>query len=185
VKSVRKRNAMTETDSITINSSPRKALAKLTILAIGLTAAAAIVVPVFGFFLLPPLWAHAETVIICIAALMAVWVLLAALGITIGHRPRVEIGPESFVTQGIVGRRSRRWSDVAGEFTVVTVKWQRHVAYRLTREFKESTPPSPSAAMAGYDEAIIFCGELSIGAQQLADLLNQWKQRAPTRPPAE
>ena len=114
---------MTETDSITINPSPRKALAKLTVLAIGLTAAAVIVVPVFGFFLLPPLWAHAETVIISFAALMAVWVLLAALGITIGHRPRVEIGPDGFVTQGIVGRRSRRWSDVAGEFAVVTVKW--------------------------------------------------------------
>jgi len=177
--------AMTESNSITINPSLPRALVKLALLAIASTVAAAILVPAFGYFLLPPLWAHKETVIICFAAFMAFWVLLGAIVIPIGHRPRVEIGPDGFVTQGIVGRRTRRWSDVAGEFTVVTVKWQRHVAYRLTREFKESTPPSPSAAMAGYDEAIIFCGELSIDAQQLADLLNHWKENARIDPAVE
>ena len=39
--------------------------------------------------------------------------------------------------------------------------------------------------MAGYDEAIIFCGELSIDAQQLADLLNHWKENARIDPAVE
>jgi hypothetical protein len=58
------------------------------------------------------------------------------------------------------------------------------VAYRLTDTFKESALIKPVASLAGNDEAILICGELAIGAGELADVLNRWRQGVPSATPS-
>jgi hypothetical protein len=95
---------------------------------------------------------------------------IAVLGAVSWARPRVEIGPDGFVDYGIVGHRSRRWSDIKGSVTVIRVGWpigvglRPVVAYPLTDAFKESARIKPVASLAGNDEAVLICGELAIGA---------------------
>ena len=112
------------------------------------------------------------------------------LGAVIWARPRVEIGPDGFVDYGIVGHRSRLWNDIEGSFTVIRVGWpiavglRPVVAYRLNETFKKSARIKPVASLEGNDEAILICGELAIGAGELADLLNRWKHSAPSATPS-
>jgi hypothetical protein len=117
------------------------------------------------------------------------WVILAATGAlvlccsgpiflaaVIWRRPRVEIGPEGFVARNAFGSRSRRWSDIEGSFVVIKVGLSKSVGYRLARVFKESARIKPSTLFAGNDEVIGGAYDIPIG--KLAELLNQYKERA-------
>jgi len=172
---------MTPPTSITIGPSVFKVLGKLVILSIAITALVAVLVVLVGFVAVPWLFIHAETIIAGTAVGFACYCGMAALGTIIWGRPRIEIGPECFADYGIVGHRSRRWCDIEGDFTVIIVSLQAVVAYRLTDAFKASTRIQLVASLAGNDEAILVSGELEIGARELAEMLNQWKQRAPSR----
>jgi hypothetical protein len=165
---------------VTVGPSPLKVLGKLAIAAVAITVGASILVVFVGSLAAPWLLSHAEIIIACTAALLACCCGVAVPGAAVWGRPRVEIGPDGFVTRGVIGNRSRRWSDIEGSFTVIRVGLQSMVAYRLTDAFKESARIQPSASLAGNDEAILFCGELAIGAGELADVLNRWKQGVPS-----
>jgi hypothetical protein len=174
----------------TVGPSPLKILAKLAIVS-GATTGGVTILVVFlellaavgllGVLAVPPeLWSYRWIIIACTAALTACYCGIAVLGAIIWRRPRVEIGPDGFVDYGILGHRSRRWSDIEGSFTVIRFGWGRVVAYRLTDTFKESARINPIASLAGNDEAILICGELAIAARELADVLNRWKQGVPS-----
>jgi hypothetical protein len=117
---------------------------------------------------------YAGIIIGCAAALAVSYCALGTVAATFLGRPRVEIGPDGFVTRGVVGNRARRWSDVAGSFTVIRAGLEAVVAYRLTDAFKEGRIKLGSLP-AGYDESISFCEELVLGAAELAEVLNQRK----------
>lgn len=171
---------MTVAPSVTVGPSPLKIFGGLAFLSIAGTAGVAIVVVLFGFLSHPWLLANAWTIIAGTAALLAGWCALGVFGAIIWHRPRVEIDSGGFVAQGTFGRRPRRWSDIEGGFAVIRVGLQSVVAYRLTDGFKELARIQPIASLAEYDEAISFCGELALGAGELADLLNRWKHDMPS-----
>jgi hypothetical protein len=128
------------------------------------------------------LWSYRWIIVGCTAAIVACCCGIAILGAVLWTRPRIEIGPEGFVDYGVIGHRWRSWSDIEGSFTVIRVGWpfsvglQPVVAYRLTEAFKDLARIKPVASLAGNDEAILICGELAIGAGELADFLNRWKQ---------
>jgi hypothetical protein len=173
---------MTPPTCVTIGPSPLKLLGTAVITSIAITAGASILVVFVGFLTGPWLLSHAGIIIACTAALLACyWGIAMPVAITCG-RPRVEIGPDGFDTHGILGHRWRRWSDIEGGFAVVRVGLQPTVAYRLTGPLKESARIQPIASLAGqgHDEAILFCGELAMGAGELAEVLNQWKQGVPS-----
>ena len=164
---------------VIVGPSPPRILGKLLLASAAITAGAAVISVVVGFVAVPPLLANAEMITAVTAAVLACFTVIAMSGATFGRRPRVEVGPEGFDVRGIVGHRFRRWGDVDGDFAVVKGRWQAAVAYRLSNAVKASTPVQPPAGLAGYDEAIAICGELTIGARQLADLLNRWKRGEP------
>ena len=171
---------MTPPASVTVGPSPLKILGTLAIVAIAGTVGVYLVVMFLPFLTGPWLRLHAQVIIVGTAATLVCYCVLAVLGAVIWRRPRVEIGPEGFVDYGTVGHRSRRWSDIEGAFVVIRSGWRSVVAYRLTDAFKQSTPIKPLASLAPNDEAILVCGELTLGARELADVLNQWKQGAPS-----
>jgi hypothetical protein len=138
-----------------------------------------VVVALVGFVASPWLLSSAWAIIGCTAALLAGYCGAATLGAVVCRRPRVEIGPDGFVTYGLVGHRSRRWTDIEGRFAVIRVGLQSAVAYRLAGDLKESARIRPATSPAGSDETILICGELAMGAGQLADVLNQWKDGLP------
>jgi hypothetical protein len=80
----------------------------------------------------------------------------------------------------LLGHRSRRWSDIEGSFVVIRVGLQSVIAYRLTGAFKASARIRPAPSLAGNDEAILICGELAMGAGELVEVLNRWKQGMPS-----
>lgn len=117
------------------------------------------------------------------------WLLVAAIGAlvvcccgammlaaAIGHRPRVEIGPDGFVVRTVFGSRSRRWSDVEGDFVVIKVGLGKTAAYRVSEACKRSAGIKRPKWLAGNDEGISGAYRVPIG--QLAELLNQRKGRA-------
>jgi hypothetical protein len=165
---------------VTVGPSPLKILGKVAIVAIAMTVGAPILVVFVGFLAAPALLSHVWIITACTAALGACYCGIAVLGAVIWGRPRVEIGPDGFVDHGVLGHRTRRWSDIEGSFTVIRFGWGRVVAYRLTDTFKESARINPIASLAGNDEAILICGELAIAARELADVLNRWKQGVPS-----
>jgi hypothetical protein len=176
--------------TVTVGPSPLKILGSVAIASVAITVGVTILVVflellaavgLLGLLAVSPwLWSYRWMIIACTAALVACYCGIAVLGAVIWARPRVEIGPDGFVDYGIVGHRSRRWSDIKGSFTVIRVGWpigvglRPVVAYRLTDAFKESARIKPVASLAGNDEAILICGELAIGAEELADVLNRW-----------
>jgi hypothetical protein len=177
-------NAMSPAPSVTVGPSPLKIFGGIALLSIAGTGGVAIFVVFFGFLAHPWLLANAWTIIAGAAALLAGWCALAVFGALIWRRPRVEIDSDGFVTQGTFGRRPRRWNDIEGGFAVIRVGLQSVVAYRLTDAFKECVRIQPISSLAEYDEAISFCGELAIGAEELADLLNRWKHDVPSATPS-
>jgi hypothetical protein len=172
--------------TVAVGPSPLKVFWKLAIASIAITVAAPIFVVFVGFLAAPSLLSYAWIITACTAALGACYCGFAVYGAVNWGRPRVEIGPDGFVDYGIIGHRSRRWSDIEGSFTVIRVGWpigiglQSVVAYRLTDDFKASARIRPIASLEGNDEAILICAELAIGARELADVLNQWKQGVPS-----
>lgn len=94
----------------------------------------------------------------------------------VANKPRVEIGMDGFVRRTIFGTRSRRWSDVKGEFAVAWVGPIRAIAYCVTPQFREAAGIKPQPILKGYDEDIT--GAYSISLFELAELLNEHKRRA-------
>jgi len=176
--------------AITVGPRPLKILGELALVSIAGTAGVSILVVFLGFLTHPWFLSNAWTIIACAAAILVCWCVIAVLGAFLWGRPRVEIGPEGFTDYGILGHRSRRWSDIDGNFTVIGVGWpfavgrRRVVAYRLAGAFKGSAR-GKSAWLAGNDEAILICPELTIGAEQLAEVLNRWKQGVPSATPSD
>ncbi|HWE97807.1 MAG TPA: hypothetical protein VG269_27880 [Tepidisphaeraceae bacterium] len=166
--------------SVLVGPSPVKILGSVLVAAPLAVAGLAILIKFMGF--LGPFWLryHSNTILLCIAAAAACFCGIAIFVAMLGGRPYVEIGPDGFVTRGVAGIRSRSWGDVEGDFVVVKGWFQSTIAYRLTDAFKElRRRAGSSTSPAGYDEAITFCGELRMPAEELAALLNQWKQGAP------
>jgi hypothetical protein len=145
--------------SVTVGPSPLKILRQVAIVFVAGTVGFSILVAFLGFLGAPWLLFNAWTIIACTAVLLACYCAIAVLGAVIWGLPRVEIGPDGFVDHGVLGHRSRRWSDIKGSFTVIRVGWpigvglRPVVAYRLTDAFKESARIRPVASLAGNDEA--------------------------------
>jgi hypothetical protein len=90
--------------------------------------------------------------------------------------PRLVIGPEGFVLHRLVGRRSRKWEEIDGEFAVIKIGWFKNVAYKLTAECKARIGKKPTSPLSGYDEAVLV-DPLPLSAKRLAELLNENKKR--------
>ena len=162
--------------SITVLPSPIRVLRQVMLGSIVGVAGLAVMIVFLEYLGQPWLLAHARVLIVSALAIGAVFSGFAVFGALQWRRPRVEIGPDGFVTFGITSHRPRRWINVEGDFVVTRMALQPAVAYRLTDAFKQSLPKPPPASPTGTDEAITFCGELTMGAKELADLLNQRKQ---------
>ena len=172
---------MTPSTPVTVGPSPLKILGKVAIASIGITVGVPILIVLVGFLNQAPwLLSHVWIITACTAALVTCYCGVAVLVAIISGQPRVEIGPDGFVDHGVLGHRLCRWSDIEGDFAVIRVGLQSVVAYRLTDAFKESARIKPIPSLAGNDEAILICGELAIGAGELAEVLNQWKQGVPS-----
>jgi hypothetical protein len=168
---------------MTVGPSPLKVLVGTAMVTVLATVGACILILFTACLGNPWPLLHARWIVVCTAAAFAGFSGFAVLGALVWARPRVEIGPDGFVTQGFLGRRPRRWEDVDGDFAAVRSGWQRVVAYRITAAARARAGPRPSNSPKGYDEAILFCTELSIGARELADLLNRWKRDSPAAAP--
>src|SRR5260370_31992545 len=101
---------MTPSPSITIGPSPLKVLGQVAIVFVVGTLGLSILVVFLGFLGTPWLLSNAWTIIAYIAALLACFCVSAVPGTMVWGRPRVEIGPDGFVTRGVIGCRSRRCS---------------------------------------------------------------------------
>jgi len=114
------------------------------------------------------------TVVACVVAvaLMSVLHLLAALR----QRPRLIITRDGFVFEKLFGRDMHQWEEIDGPFAVIKVGWNEAVAYNLTPEYKARTGKKPASSLSGYDAAILR-GALPCSARELAQLLNEHKQR--------
>src|SRR5207248_2247986 len=148
---------MTLPTAVTIGPSPLKLLGTAVVTSVAITAGVSLLVVFLGFLVVPWFLAHAGTIIAGTAALLACYWAVAVPVAVVCRWPRVEIGPDGFNTQGILGHRRRRWSDVEGGFAVARVGLQPAVAYRITGACKESAGVQPIASLAkqGYDEAIL------------------------------
>jgi hypothetical protein len=169
---------MTPPAPIIVGPSPLKILGSVAIVSVVGVALVFVLIQVMAVLATPWPLLHAGIILACTTVVLASYCVIALLVAIVWGRPRVEIRPDGFIDSGAAGSRSRRWSDIEGGFVVIRVWWQPKVAYRLTDAFKQSTRIKPIAALAGYDEAILICGELAIGAAALAEILNQHKQRA-------
>ncbi len=174
--------AMVPAISVTVGPSPLKILGKLAIGSVAFTAVVGILILFMGFLGSAWILSLAWIILICTVALLACYCAIAVIVAGLCGLPRVEIGADGFVDYGIVGHRSRRWSDIEGSFVVIRVGLQRVVAYHLTAAAKESIRLMPGTSLRGYDEALLICGELEMGTAQLAEVLNQWKLGLPTPP---
>jgi hypothetical protein len=186
---------MSSSATVTIGPSPRKIIGGIVVASMAILGGLTILVLALEFLasvgllgllpVSPRLWARRWAIVGGLATLFAGYRGVALLGTMAWGRPRVEIGPDGFADYGVIGRRSRRFLDIEGSFTVIrvgwpfAVGWQPVVAYRLTDAFKASTRIRPLDFLPGYDEAILVCGELAIGAAELADLLNDRKRGLP------
>jgi len=168
--------------SVIIGPSAIKVLGEVMLGAVVGTACVYVFILIFGFIANPWLLAHALTIVEWVVAFFACFGVIGVIVARTCRRPRVEIGPDGFVCQGISGFRTRRWSDVEGNFVVGRSDLFRPmVSYRLTDDAFKALAPKRRAATAAVkkdDEAIIFCAELEIGARELAEMLNRWKNEA-------
>ena len=163
-------NIVKPSDIEIIGPSPLKLLGTMGLGALGMTAGMAMLS--VGLFGLDWLRSSGWMFVAAVAAVAC----CAFLGALLGRRPRVEIGPEGFVARPLVGGKTRRWSDVDGDFVQIKVGFGRGVGYRLTRAFKESAGIKPTTLFAGNDEAI--SGAFVVPVGRLVELLNQAKARA-------
>ena len=178
--------------SVIIRPRPSKVLGEIVLGAAVGTAALYVFILIFGFIANPWLLAHASTILECTIAFFVCFGAIAVIVAKTCHRPRIEINRDEFVCQGITSSRTRRWSEVAGDFVVGrTDLFRPMVSYGLTEEAsnafdrKKATRAAAAAVTPiAKDEAIVFCAELEINASELADVLNRWKTdaRAPETP---
>jgi hypothetical protein len=173
---------MTPPEVVTIGPSPLKLLSALALGGLGIAGGAALVVAGLSLAVLGVDWLTSTGwVIVVIMAALVVCCCGALFLVSIIRRaPRVEIGPAGFVAWTIFGSRSRRWSDVEGDFVVIKVGLRQGVGYRLTPDFKELAGIKPTTLFAGNDEAI--SGAFAVSSGELAELLNQYKGRAAVAP---
>jgi hypothetical protein len=114
------------------------------------------------------------TVIACVAVVVlstGLYVIAA-----LRQRPRVTLTPDGFVFEKLFGSDAHRWEDIDGPFVVIKIGWNDAVAYRLTSECKARTGKKATSLFSGYDAAIVG-GALPRSAAELAELLNEHKQR--------
>jgi hypothetical protein len=114
------------------------------------------------------------TLVACLigVALTTMLCILAALR----QRPRVVITREGFVFEKLIGREAHHWEEIDGRFVVIKIGWNEAVAYNLTPECKARTGKKPTSLFSGYDAAVVG-GALPCSAGELAELLNEHKQR--------
>jgi hypothetical protein len=144
---------------------------------LGLTVALAGIVAAVALSFFGSDWlASSGWVIIAVGASVVVCAFgaLCLVG-AIARKPRVEIGPAGFVVRTLFWSRSRRWSDVEGEFTVIKIASLEAVGYHLTAPFKEASGIKPPRSLGGNDEAI--SGAYTISLTELAAILNDHKRR--------
>jgi len=139
--------------SVIIRPSPIKVLGEVVMGSVVGTAALFIFIEIFGFIANPWLLAHAFTILECTIVFFVCFSAIAVIVAGTWHRPRVEINRDGFVCQGISSSRTRRWSDVAGDFVVGrTGLFRPMVSYRLTEEASKAfTPKQPAAAPVAKD----------------------------------
>jgi hypothetical protein len=174
---------MTPQSSVTIGPSLLKIFGSATIASVAIAVGVAVLFLFVAFLTTDEVLSYAWVIAVGTAVLVGGFYGIAVVGAVFLGRPRIEIGADGFVDHGIAARRSRRWSDIKGDFAVIRVGLQLVVAYRLTDDFKEILRLKPIPSLAGYDEAILICGDLAIGAAELADILNQWKDDMPSETP--
>jgi hypothetical protein len=175
---------VTPQTSITFGPSLLKIFGSVTLASIGITVGVAVLVLLVALLTTDEVLSYAWVIAVGTAVLVGGFYGIAVAGAVFFGRPRIEIGLDGFVDHGIAARRSRRWSDIKGDFAVIRVGLQLVVAYRLTDDFKEILRLKPIPSLAGYDEAILICGDLAIGAAELAEVLNQWKDDMSSETPS-
>jgi len=162
--------------SVTVGPSPLKLLVALLIACLWGAFAAALFVLVLALkrwqLHIPQdlRWTNVGTA----AALTACGVGALIMLIWLTQKPRVEIGPDGFVSRTLFRTRTRRWCDVDGDFAVVRIGFLRAVAYRLTPDVKKTVGAKPSPLLQGYDEDIT--GAYAVSLRELARLLNEQKR---------
>ena len=88
-------------------------------------------------------------------------------------KPQIELGPDGFVFRSLFATRSRKWSDISGEFTQLKIGMGKHVAYRLKDDIRTALKIKPQAAFGGNDEVIN--GYFDLSTEQLVALLNEYR----------
>jgi hypothetical protein len=114
------------------------------------------------------------TVAVC-AAVVALSTVLYAIA-AFRQRPRVVITPEGFTFEKLVGREAYRWEEIDGRFAVIKVGINKGVAYKLTPEHRARRGKKPTSSFSGYD-GVVVGGALPRSAEEIADLLNEHKER--------
>jgi hypothetical protein len=114
------------------------------------------------------------TVVAC-AAVVALSTLLYVIA-ALRRRPRLTITPEGFVFEKLFGRDAHRWEEIDGQFAVIKIGLNKAVAYKLTPEYKARVGKKSTSLFSGYDAAVVG-GALPRSAEELAELLNEHKQR--------
>ena len=114
------------------------------------------------------------TIAACVLGVAATTVLQIVAALR--KRPRAVITPEGFVFEKLFGRETHRWDEIDGRFAVIKVGWSQAVAYKFTSEYKARTGKKATSLLSGYDAAILGAA-LPCSARELAELLNEHKQR--------
>lgn len=158
---------MTQPGTVTVSPSLRRRLRTLVVS--NLCMVAGIIGIAIGLVGLG-IW----TVVACVVAVILTTALhtIAALR----QRPRLAITSEGFVFEKLFGSEAHRWEDIDGRFAVIKIGWDEAVAYNLTPEYKQRTGKKATSLVSGYDAAI-FGSPLPCSAGELAELLNEHKQR--------
>jgi hypothetical protein len=161
---------------VTVDPSPLKLLSGLAIGGLAITGGVAgmVLSLSIAYFGMNWLMSSGWVIVAVTAALVVCCGGALFLAATIGRTPRVEIGPDGFVARTVFKSRSRRWSEIEGDFVVIKLGLgQIGVGYRLTPVFKKSAGIKPTTSVAGSDEYISGGYDVSIG--ELAELLNRHK----------
>jgi hypothetical protein len=116
----------------------------------------------------------AGTIIACVTVvvLSTLFYVVAAFR----HRPRLVIGSQGFVFEKLFGREAHHWQEIDGRFAVIKIGISKGVGYNLTQEYKARSGKKSTGRFSGYDAAV-FGAALPRSAEELAELLNEHKQR--------
>jgi Kef-type K+ transport system membrane component KefB len=167
---------MTPTNPIVLRGNPLKWIVRCVLFSIFLAVLMTISVTFLLVGFLHLSWGLAFTVGVAVGSAVgaAFAIFVIAIGLII-DQPRMEIGPEGFVLHSPAASRSRRWTDVEGNFIVRGTPLGKVVAYALTEAFKKSQEAASPSKKPGRFESILDDYKLSAG--ELAELLNEHKRR--------